>query len=123
LLTAPFSFLGVPVVTVPMRHAGPLPMGVQVIDQPNSEFETWLMRTVARQAEQAFCRDARPPHHQNLPGPHDGGAHREKWPLRIGSCVRHDYLGSNSRLERALVRFDRSQQRCEQSCAAHLMSP
>ncbi len=28
-------------------------MGVQVIDQPNNEFETWLLRTVARLAEQS----------------------------------------------------------------------
>ena len=34
LLTAPLSFLGVPVVTVPMRHEGPLPMGIQVIAAP-----------------------------------------------------------------------------------------
>ncbi len=34
LLTAPLSFLGVPVVTVPIRHSGPLPMGVQVVAAP-----------------------------------------------------------------------------------------
>ena len=31
LLTAPLSFLGVPVVTVPIRPRGPLPLGVQLI--------------------------------------------------------------------------------------------
>jgi AtzE family amidohydrolase len=34
LLTAPLSFLGVPVVTVPMRPSGPLPLGVQLIAPP-----------------------------------------------------------------------------------------
>lgn len=34
LLTAPLSFLGVPVVTVPIRPSGPLPLGVQVIAPP-----------------------------------------------------------------------------------------
>ena len=34
LLTAPLSFLGVPVVTVPIRPKGPLPLGVQLIAAP-----------------------------------------------------------------------------------------
>jgi Asp-tRNA(Asn)/Glu-tRNA(Gln) amidotransferase A subunit family amidase len=34
LLTAPLSFLGVPIVTVPIRPSGPLPLGVQVIAAP-----------------------------------------------------------------------------------------
>ncbi len=34
LLTAPLSFIGVPVVTVPVRRAGKLPIGVQLIAAP-----------------------------------------------------------------------------------------
>jgi aspartyl-tRNA(Asn)/glutamyl-tRNA(Gln) amidotransferase subunit A len=34
LLTAPLSFIGVPVVSVPVRRAGPLPIGVQLIAAP-----------------------------------------------------------------------------------------
>jgi AtzE family amidohydrolase len=34
LLTSPLSFLGVPVVTVPVRPSGPLPLGVQLIAPP-----------------------------------------------------------------------------------------
>jgi Asp-tRNA(Asn)/Glu-tRNA(Gln) amidotransferase A subunit family amidase len=34
LLTAPLSFIGVPVVTVPVRRAGALPIGVQLIAAP-----------------------------------------------------------------------------------------
>ncbi|MGQ0651685.1 MAG: AtzE family amidohydrolase, partial [Betaproteobacteria bacterium] len=34
LLTAPLSFLGVPVVTVPVRPSGPLPLGVQLVAPP-----------------------------------------------------------------------------------------
>jgi aspartyl-tRNA(Asn)/glutamyl-tRNA(Gln) amidotransferase subunit A len=50
LLTAPLSFLGVPVVTVPMKHKGPLPMGVQVIAAPWRED---LAFRVAAQLERA----------------------------------------------------------------------
>ena len=37
MLTQPISFLGLPVVTVPLRTAGGLPIGVQLIAAPFNE--------------------------------------------------------------------------------------
>ena len=34
LLTAPLTFIGVPIVTVPVRRPGALPMGIQLIAAP-----------------------------------------------------------------------------------------
>ncbi|HKQ27086.1 MAG TPA: amidase family protein, partial [Burkholderiales bacterium] len=34
LLTAPLTFIGVPIVTVPVRRAGALPIGIQLIAAP-----------------------------------------------------------------------------------------
>ena len=48
LYTQPISFVGLPVVTVPVRHTGTLPIGVQVITRP---FEEALGLRVAARLE------------------------------------------------------------------------
>lgn len=37
LLCQPISFVGLPVVAAPLRHAGPLPLGIQLIGRPGGE--------------------------------------------------------------------------------------
>ena len=55
LLTQPLSFIGLPIVTVPLRRAGAMPIGVQVIARPWHEADAlrvaaWLERQGVVQA-------------------------------------------------------------------------
>ena len=55
LLTQPLSFIGLPIVTVPLHRAGHLPIGVQVIARPWHEADAlrvaaWLQREGVVQA-------------------------------------------------------------------------
>ena len=51
LLTAPLSFIGLPVVVVPVRRTGAMPVGVQVIARPFAEADAF--RVAAALAEEA----------------------------------------------------------------------
>lgn len=57
MLTQPISFLGLPVVTVPLRSASGLPIGVQLIAAP---FNEHLCLRAARALELMGLTDARP---------------------------------------------------------------
>jgi Asp-tRNA(Asn)/Glu-tRNA(Gln) amidotransferase A subunit family amidase len=58
MFTQPFSFIGLPIVSVPVFEAGTLPMGVQVIGAPYKEDA--ILR-VAWQLEQMGISCAHPP--------------------------------------------------------------
>jgi 1-carboxybiuret hydrolase len=58
IFTQPFSFIGLPVVSVPVFDAGSLPLGVQVIGPAYRE--EWVLR-VAEQLQQMGVACARPP--------------------------------------------------------------
>ncbi len=57
IFTQPISFIGLPVVTVPVRRAGALPLGVQVIAAPWREVDALR---VARTLERAGIVDGSP---------------------------------------------------------------
>ncbi len=56
LFTQPISFIGLPVVAVPTRKAGALPIGVQVIARPYNEQAA--LRVAAHLEKQGVCRAA-----------------------------------------------------------------
>ena len=58
IFTQPFSFLGLPIVSVPVFESGSMPMGVQVIGAPYKEAA--VLRT-AWQLEQMGIARAHPP--------------------------------------------------------------
>jgi AtzE family amidohydrolase len=58
MFTQPFSFIGLPIVCVPVFAAGSLPLGVQVIGPAYKE--EWVLR-VAQQLEQMGVASAHPP--------------------------------------------------------------
>jgi len=53
LFTQPISFIGLPVVAVPVRKSGALPIGVQVIARPYSEAAA--LRVAAYLEKQGTC--------------------------------------------------------------------
>ncbi|PLL93250.1 Asp-tRNA(Asn)/Glu-tRNA(Gln) amidotransferase GatCAB subunit A, partial [Klebsiella michiganensis] len=57
MLTQPISFLGLPVVTVPLRTASGQPIGLQLIAAP---FNEQACLRVARALEETGVTDARP---------------------------------------------------------------
>ena len=57
MLTQPISFLGLPVVSVPLRTAGGLPIGLQLIAAP---FNEQACLRAARVLEASGITDARP---------------------------------------------------------------
>jgi aspartyl-tRNA(Asn)/glutamyl-tRNA(Gln) amidotransferase subunit A len=57
ILTQPISFLGLPVVTVPLRTASNRPIGVQLIAAP---FNEQACLRAARALEHAGITEARP---------------------------------------------------------------
>lgn len=57
MLTQPISFLGLPVVTVPLRTASNRPIGVQLIAAPFNEL---ACLRAARALEHAGISEARP---------------------------------------------------------------
>ncbi|MGA0805860.1 MAG: protease HtpX, partial [Pseudohongiellaceae bacterium] len=56
LYSAIIGFTGSFISLLMSKSMAKMSMGVQVIKQPSSEFEAWLLRTVARQAEQSGIR-------------------------------------------------------------------
>jgi Asp-tRNA(Asn)/Glu-tRNA(Gln) amidotransferase A subunit family amidase len=53
LFTQPISFIGLPVVAVPTRKAGAMPIGVQVIARPYNEAAA--LRVAAHLEKQGVC--------------------------------------------------------------------
>ncbi|WP_404713324.1 AtzE family amidohydrolase [Sphingomonas sp. MMS24-J13] len=45
LLAQPISFIGLPVIAAPLRHAGPLPLGIQLIGRPGGEADLFTYAT------------------------------------------------------------------------------
>ena len=58
IFTQPFSFIGLPIVSVPVFDNGSLPVGIQVIGPAYKE--SWVLR-VAQQLEQMGIANAHPP--------------------------------------------------------------
>src|SRR3546814_3089111 len=54
LLTQPLSFIGLPIVTVPIA-GGALPIGVQIIAPPRSEEHTSELQSLMRSSYAVFC--------------------------------------------------------------------
>jgi Asp-tRNA(Asn)/Glu-tRNA(Gln) amidotransferase A subunit family amidase len=57
IFTQPISFIGLPVVAVPVRRPGALPLGVQIIAAPWREVDALC---IARVLEQSGIVDGRP---------------------------------------------------------------
>jgi Asp-tRNA(Asn)/Glu-tRNA(Gln) amidotransferase A subunit family amidase len=58
IFTQPFSFIGLPIVSIPVFDSGSLPLGVQVIGPAYKE--EWVLRVAARLEQMGIAR-AHPP--------------------------------------------------------------